>query len=524
MKNKIFDFFKTIWGKNKIEISLFLGVIVVLPFFMIYPPANGDPYTYARSLSSFDAPVIHFGYYVIGAILHFLMGIFGAGPLLTLGYFSVWASAICVVCMYLLTLDFTGDRWQSLIAALILLFSGTFMVFSLHGEVYVPQLAFVMLAAILIIRGRYLAAGFLEVIACSITPTSLLALFPLGCLVVQKKAGKNGLLKFLLPFLALAVLLLFKTEKVIEVFSAAVFAPELFVEQFTFFKVSGYVFFELAKIYGASFNMIFLFALWGVVILLKENRKVLICFGCWFLPFLLYIFNLGLLSGDHLIITFIPVSFFASVGCIEVFKKMEQKKVIISVVLILYLVISWNMGVSSEKRRALEIQRVVLELDKIYEPRAIMFSEYNFGVCYWYSVNEKENIFILSGRPNMLIRDSRYTDEQVMNRLKESFWLNFSSNMIDFLKLIKNKKSILENRVIYYVEKKSWPESFKQKLSQGLKNTDIVDDRSNRLKMKKIWEKMFNKKIEFKKIVDSPLCPVYRIVEETMDARRNDGD
>ncbi|MCP4650150.1 MAG: glycosyltransferase family 39 protein [PVC group bacterium] len=511
MKNKISKFLKKNWEKHKIETLLFLGVLVVLPFFMIHPPANGDTYTYARSLSSFDATVVHFGYYVIGAIMHFFMRMGGASSLLTLGYLSVLASAICVVCMYMLTLNFTNNRLQSLIAAFILLFSGTFMLFSLHGEVYIPQLAVIMLAAILILKGHFLAAGLFEVVACSITPTSLLALFPLGCLVVQKKAGKIGLFKFLLPFLILAVLFLCKPERVVEVFAAAVFVPELFVKTVNFFEISGYVFFELAKVYGVSFNIISLFALGGVVVLLKENRKVLIFFGAWFLPFLLYIFNLGLLSGDHLIITFIPVSFFASEGIIKLFKKKNQGKALVAVVLFFYLVVSLNMLVSEEKRNAVEIQRVVAELHEIYEPRAIMFSKYNFGVCYWYSVNDKENIFILSGRPNMLIRDTRYPNKQTINRLEESFWLNWSSNVRDFFNLVDSAEELFKGRTVYFSESLYWPSPLAKKLwgAERIQKKQLLNRTLSQANS--LAKKLMGDGAEFEKIIDSPLCPVYRI-------------
>jgi hypothetical protein len=167
--------------------TLFLFSFIFFLLFMIDTPANGDTYSYARSISTFEGPIIHIGYYTIGYIFHSLLKQFGSTPLLTLGYMSCFFGSISVICMYLFTFMLTENRLQSFLAALILMFSGTFWFFSVHGEVYVPQLAFVLLSVLFIMKKRALLSSLSILVAISITPTSCLAIPPLIYLVYLRQ-------------------------------------------------------------------------------------------------------------------------------------------------------------------------------------------------------------------------------------------------------------------------------------------------------------------------------------------------
>ena len=108
--------------------------------FHIKIPVNGDTYAYADSITSFAGPLIHYGYFVIGAFFYAVLQNFGMNALQTVTFMSIFFGSVCVASMYLFSIGLTKDRFQSLLAALILMFSGTFWFFAEHGEVYVPQL------------------------------------------------------------------------------------------------------------------------------------------------------------------------------------------------------------------------------------------------------------------------------------------------------------------------------------------------------------------------------------------------
>ena len=133
---------------------LFFFSFILFSLFITERPTNGDTYVYASAISTFRGPLIHFGYYVIGFIFHSFLQKVGSNSMLSLGYVSVFFGSISVVCMYLFTLELTKNRFQSLLSSLILLFSGAFWFFSTHGEVYVPQLGFVLLSVLCAVRRK----------------------------------------------------------------------------------------------------------------------------------------------------------------------------------------------------------------------------------------------------------------------------------------------------------------------------------------------------------------------------------
>ena len=187
--------------KHRETVILFSLSLLFLLLFLFKTPTNGDTYVYARSITTFEGPLIHRGYYIIGYIFHAFLQKFGSTPLQTLGYISVFFGSLSVACMYLFSFELTGNRLQSCLSAFILLFSGTFWFFSSHGEVYVPQLAFVLLAVLFVINKKPFFSGLSILVGISITPTSCLAIPALIYLINLKQFERRQIASFILPVL-----------------------------------------------------------------------------------------------------------------------------------------------------------------------------------------------------------------------------------------------------------------------------------------------------------------------------------
>ena len=469
---------------------------------MISRPFNGDTYIYANSISNFEGDIIHLGYYLIGSVFHFFLNLIGSTPLLTMAYMSIFFGSLSVVCMFLFTLKLTGNRLQSFIAAMILMFSAFFWYYSISGEVYVPQLAVVLLTVLLIMHNRYLISGLLFLIAISITPTSCLALPPILYLMYIKNVKKKGLMLFILPIIISGVLLvIWDFSKIIGIINSAIFSPGVFIKNFSLKTLLVEVSYKLCiMVYGRSFNLMAFFAVWGFIILYKNNKKNWLLMLSFLLPFLLYLFNLNLFSGDHLIISYITISFLASCGVMHVLNASRNlfrfKYPILFFFTIIYILLSYNFLINSKTREAKEINRVIEKLSLEYNINSIMISDYSFAIPFWYwhlIVNKREPV-IYSG------------NDSLKGAISEIY---YSITDLPYVIPDLNINQALDSKVIYIIERLEWqPWIIKQLL-----NERILEDRKKKKsilnKLSKYWEKGVDEKFEILKIIDSPLRPVY---------------
>ncbi|HVN94908.1 MAG TPA: hypothetical protein VMT62_00615, partial [Syntrophorhabdaceae bacterium] len=293
--------------------ALFLFAFIVLMVFRIKTPDDGDTYAYANSISTFAGPVIHFGYFVVGFLLHSFLQKIGVNALQTLGYMSVLFGSLSVACIYLFTLELTGDRIQGLLAGLVLLFSGTFWLFAEHGEVYVPQLAIILLATIAMLKRRPFMASIFFLIAMSITPTSCLVFPPLLYIAHYRGLTKKDVAWFAIPaFCSLFLVFLLAFHQVVAIMKWATYSPRVFFSNLTVREGVITLIYQLLVVYLKPFNVCIAFAAVGAFYLYRHDKKIFFLMVWFMLPFIAYIFNLGLISGDHLIITFIVVSFLVS--------------------------------------------------------------------------------------------------------------------------------------------------------------------------------------------------------------------
>jgi hypothetical protein len=470
---------------------------------------------YANSISTFEGPSFHFGYYIIGFIFHTFLQKLGIIPLQTLGLMSIFFGSISVACIYLFTFELTKNRFQSILAAYLLLFSGTFWFFSEHGEVYVPQLGFVLLSLLCIIKKRPLISSLFFIIAVSITPTSCLALLPLIYLIYLKQLEKRKIVYFILPILLSFIsLLLWDSSKILDIIKGGIYSPKVFFENFSFSALVFEVVFRLIKVYGKAFNLFSLIAAFGFAILFKHNKRLWFLMLAFSLPFSLYLFNLGLFSSDHLMISFIVISFLGSYGLSQLFiitNASSRLRYVITILFIsVHLWISYQLFISPELRDAKELERVVKNLKSVYKTNAIMISDYSFGMAFWYLTQEENNYFLLTGRPNKYLREDCTNSKSCFERLKNSYWINidhfpdFVSQEIDFMQMVKH-------RTIYFVDCTSWPSWFVQFLLPD----NVFEKRRVEIpkigNFKKYIKKTYREEPQFKEIINSPLRHIYSV-------------
>ena len=492
--------------------ALFLFSFIFFLLSMIDTPANGDTYSYARSISTFEGPIIHMGYYTIGYIFHFLLKQFGITPLKTIGYMSCFFGSISVICMYLFTFMLTENRFQSFLATLILMFSGTFWFFSVHGEVYVPQLAFVLLSVVFIMKKRAFLSSLSILFAITITPTSCLAIPSLIYLVYLRKLGKRQIASFLLPILlSFTFLVLWDFSRIKDILTWAIYSPKIFFESFSYKALVLKVAHSLIKVYGKSFNLISFVGIFGIAILYREDKKIWWLMLAFLLPFSLYLLNLGLFSGDHLIVSFIAISFLSSYGIIHLFKKtntsLQIKRLAVILILFGHLWVSYQLFIGQERRDARELKENINRLADIYKANAVMISDYNFGLAFWYLAKEEKDFYILTGRPNEFLDKHSNGDKSALQKLEKEFWINLE-HLPNFIRQVEFRQ-VVDERPIYFVDRSDLPTWIVQLL---LSDKSLQKRRSDIQKLKRCkayLEKKFEEKIGFLKIIDSSRNPVY---------------
>ena len=435
-------------------------------------PTNGDTYIYANSIEHFTGPIIHFGYYVIGSIFFNIVSFFGLTPVESLGYLSAVCASFAVLLFNRVSFFFNKKNNVSIVGAVILLLSGSFWFFSIHGEVYIPQLTFIVLSIFLLLKQRSLLSSFSFLASLSITPSSILALPALFYLLFFNRLSKKQILYFIIPLLtAASVILLWDISKVIEILNRAIYSPAIFFENFNLISLIKKVIYDLAKVYIKSFNIFLVFMVYGFIKLFNDNRKIWILMILLILPFSAYILNLGLISGDHLIITFIPLSYLSSYGLIKFLDKLQISSRFPSFLLIfLFCIYGWfsyQFKIAPEFKYSCLFENLITNLDHKFDKSDVLVSQFDIGVAFWYLTQKENNYYLQKGEPNNYLKISKGNNELKIEKLNKAFWINIPHfpdffNSVDF-------KNLVRGRRIYFIEKKvqhSWiveqilPESF----------------------------------------------------------------
>ncbi|MDZ7697212.1 MAG: hypothetical protein U5R49_09925 [Deltaproteobacteria bacterium] len=493
---------------------LFLFSFLFFHLFRIPVPLNVDTYLYARAIETFEGPAIHFGYYLIGALCHAFLKPIGVTPLETLGYVSQFFGGISVAGMYVFIFLLTENRLLSLLSAAVLMFSGAFWLFSIHGEVYVPQLGFVLLSLIGLLKIRPLLSSLFILVAVSISPTSLLALIPAGYVMHMRRFSRKHLMAFAGPILlGYAVVMLWDGPSVIEAFAGAIHTPTAFVAPFSYTKFLTLLMYQLMRAYGNSFNFICLFAVVGLVFLYSQDKRLWGLMLAFLLPFSAYFLNLGLFSGDHLIISFIAVSFFGAYGMLRLLDKVhagsKTRIIFVTLFVCLHFLITYERAISRKRAYAAEMGRVVHVLSEKYPPNGVMLTDFDFGTIFFSMMGKDYPLALLKGNPNEFLIEKDSQAKEAMEMLQGKFWLEFA-HLLDFASR-PEFKTLLDERPIYLVDRKFWPIGMIQ-VYLALREMFDIEERKEPGRVENIREYLAYKlaaDVTVEKIVESPLYPVY---------------
>ena len=497
-------------------VSLFGFSIFFFIAFLIKVPINGDTFYYAQSIIDFGSFSIHYGYFVLGSLLYFVFEKFGTSPLETLTYLSVLSGAICVVGMFLFSFELTQNYFHALLSSLTLLFSGAFWIFTEHGEVYVPQLALVLLSLQTIMWKLPLFSSLLFLFSVSITPTSCLALPALVYLMVYKKFKAKQIVYFGIPLVASFLIVIVLGLSIIKgVVNWAIYSPSVFIHPFSFRTLLSWTVYHVLKVYGKSFNLFSFLAIIGFILIWLREKKLFLLVIAFLMPFGLYLLNLGLLSEDHLIITFIPVSFLASYGLVYIFRSLNFSTrtyaLTVIPIMVFYSFISYQIFISPALRDSEEQMRVINMLNAEFETNSIMISDYNFGTAFWYLTQKEKNHFLLSGRPNCFLERECLDHEMCLKRLETKFWVNIS-HLPGTLSQIEHFKEYALGRPVFFVDRLPW----RSRLAQHLVFKGVIGDEQQMLyrseRLGKYLSKNFGYEVKFIKLIDSPLYPVYKML------------
>ncbi|MGD9899660.1 MAG: hypothetical protein AB7T22_11110 [Calditrichaceae bacterium] len=499
-----------------IPVLLFLFSSIIFWVTQSPIPTNGDTYLYALGVVQLKGPLFHIGYYFIGNIFNSALSVIYTDPVKNLGLMSLFSGSLSVVWSYLFTKKLTGNIRISLIVALTLLFSGGLWYYSAHGEVYVPQLSMVFISILMAVYNRPLLSSLAFLVAVSITPTSGLIFPALIYLIIINGKSRREIFYFLLPVIIIFLfLLIIKWPKIIQMVDDAVFSPDVFFTNFSYSALFREIFLNLSKVYIKSFNFLILFTIPGAFYLYRNNKRILFLVICILLPFSLYIFNLGLLTEDHLIITFIPVSLIIAFGVISTLDIIKlgdiSRRILILLLLCAHGFLSYQIYIGPELRNSAELEKVMTNFSRDYENDGIMISEYNFGMAFWYYTQKENDYFLRTGRPNLFLDPGDELYEKKIEQLKNKFWINLSGNLVDFFTVKLKDKSIFENRPVYFVDRSDWPSAI-------VKN--ILPERQLRERENKIRKidrfsdylaSVLNSRTSYLQIYDSPLHPIYQI-------------
>ncbi len=479
-------------------------------------PTNGDTYLYALGVVQLRGPLFHMGYYFIGYIFNSAFSIIYTDPVKNLGIMSLLSGSLSVVSSYLFIKKLSGNNQISLITSLTLLFSGGLWYYSIHGEVYVPQLAMVCVSILMAVYNRPVLSSLAFLVAVSITPTSSLIFPAIIYLIFIHGKSRREIFYFLLPVIIIFLfLVIIKWPKIIKMLEDAVFSPDVFFTNFSYFALFREIFLSLSKVYIKSFNFLILFTIPGAIYLYRNNKRILFLVIGIIIPFSLYIFNLGLLTEDHLIISFIPVSLMIAFGVISTTKLIKLGEVSRGILIIFILCahgfLSYQIFIGPELRNSAELEKVMINFSRDYEDDGVMISEYDFGMAFWYYTQEENEYFLRTGRPNLFLDPGDETYDKKMEQLKNKFWINLSANLVDFFTVKLKDKSIFENRPVYFVDRSDWPATIIKNILPGRQ----IKEREN--KIRKIdrfadyLANVLNSRTSYAQIYDSPFHPVYQI-------------
>lgn len=476
-----------------IPILLFIVSLSFLSIFLISAPTNGDTYAYAFSVSHLKGSGIHPGYYMFGHLIYSFTRLISLTPLVTISLISIISGSLSVVFQYLLVSGLSHRTWVGVLSSFVLLSSGGFWFYASHGEVYIPQLAGVLLSLVFVYNKKPLLASLTLLLTISLTPSSILALPAMIFLIHFRRFDKRQKYFFYLPILIIVFsVLLFRFSIIHSLIEFSVFSPRIFFDDFSFLSIVKKIIFDLVLVYGKSFGILNIVAILGIFVLYRENRQAFWMMFLLIIPFIAYIFNLGLLTEDHLIITFIPMSVFVAYGLWRGISYFKFPAVGGFIILMMFLtsqfLLSYKFYIGPEKKRSAILKSTIENFSEQFEKNSVLISDWNFGIAFWYITQNEENYALLTGRALRFLEKGRFTNEECLKRLESSFWID-TPNLPGFLENEVLRKLLLKkDRSIYFVDENFQPNKLK-KIIMEKKIADDVELKRNRVERFKNYMK-----------------------------------
>jgi len=421
-------------SKGYAFLLVLISFILFLPWIGFSSP-NGDTYTYASYLNNPDVqqwdPIIHIGYYLAAKLLYLFLKIFHVSPAFTLAVISFISAILAGLGCFFLIADLMEDNRKGFIAALVLLISGFFWTHAMYGEVYMPQLGTLILAMLLLVKHRPLAGALIFFLACSITPTSALILGFAFHLVLTRKISFRELGIFVLPAaVAGCVCAIWKFQAVVGILQWASYDPRTFLGDHGLFFLPVFVAGELIRAIGKSFGIFAFFALIGLGYFAVRRRTLFLHIVFTFLPFILYIFNLGLLIPEHLCIVFPLIAMAAAEGLMLALHPLGTRGRYITGAILFFIYITCNyfIWIQPVVSRGRQMEKEVKALSALVSENAAIIAPYHYGVAYWHFTKPGRHINMLRGTPYLFIYNERgapHGDPEIKERLLEAqFWIN----------------------------------------------------------------------------------------------------
>ncbi|MEJ2051643.1 MAG: hypothetical protein P8Y60_17740, partial [Calditrichota bacterium] len=345
--------------------------------------------------------------------------------------------------------------------------------------------------------------------------TSALVLPALFFIMYRNKVDKKQLLYFIIPLMVpLIAVFLLKFSKLGDLYELAVYSPRIFFQNFSLVSLFEKVIMDLLFVYGKSYGILNFAAIFGVVLIFRENRNLFWILFLLIIPFTIYIFNLGLLTEDHLIITFIPMSVFSAYALFKAFFYFKKSKVLVTISILILLfsqiLLSSQIFIVPEKKRSAILESTLQEFSGKFGPEAILISDWNFGMPFWYLTQNETSYSLLTGRPVRFFQKDCIDKEQCLQRLTQSFWIDIPNLRIFLAEEELKDSSFSKEREIFFVNPKSQSNWFKQ-LFVGKESTrDPAEPGNRKVRFINLMQKSLEMHLHIADSMDYPLEKIYK--------------
>jgi hypothetical protein len=221
-----------------------------------------------------------------------------------------------------------------------------------------------------------------------------------------------------------------------------------------------------------------------------------------------------LLEECHLILTFPVCSFLAASGLIGLAKKWNLPRsacaIIIPVFLLVHGFISYQFYIYPEHRNARVQLDCVSNFASHFESNAILISDYNFGMAFWYLTQNEQNNAIVTGRPVRYYKQHPAKPITENHRLYSKFWINLA-NLPYFMDEPDLKALLLQNRPLYFIDHLDWPSPLVRVLQPSRLSEQSINKKSLLPRLVSYFSKKVNRELSTELRARNSLYRIYAL-------------